>query len=1146
MSLSTVASYVPRDEVLESLPPSRPERFQRSDFIAAAIVAVVTLGVYIATLAPNVTLEDSGELITAAAKFGVGHPPGYPLWTMCGFTLSQLFPFGNLAWRINLLCAIFGAISNATLTLLACHSGRWLLQRWTTPEHQAAVRPYVFYMGIFVGLVIGFSDAMWSQAVISAVHGTLNALFVNVTLITFYLWMLEPRKTSRLILAVFVFALGLTNHHTLVQIIPAFLLAALLEQVTPALVGKPANAPSGLFASVITAVNLFSLSILVYISWMAGFGSDVGNANELQTISQAMAKIILVFTAVVSFCYLKEFRLRLFLLGALTAVAVFAYGYYLLEPPGASVERHGFHTSNPWLIGSFEHAGWMQGRVANAAANIVPSQYSALLEHRHVQPVYAWGMLLLAALAFGLLYTSQLNRRLVIGVFVVGWIGLMPYSYEPFASDSHPPMNWGYAKERSGFYYEVTREQYPKSLPTLIKTTFGKAIGVVPKNAQLDATIGLPDYGLRLWKTAWYYGENLQLNFTAPLIFLTLAVLLYLRRCDWPQVNWFLFLGAAFFLLGFMLQIIAPQEAFDLERNLQYKVFHLQSHCIFVLLMGYGALALIVYLHELMPEVPQRFGALGFGGPALFLSLLPFWSNIDGCNQAGHWFGYMYGADMMRNMDKNAVYWGGSDPGRFVPTFMAFVESQQDPRWKREHDFDRRDVTVVTQNALCDNYYANYIRDQYDPRFRPKTFTAFERWLGRDKAYPVEPVTCFTDEELKTCWNEFYTRPDVATRMQAGEAALRRGSNDVFDINGIVAQKMFEKNKAKHTFYLEQSVPMTWTYPYLLPSGLIFKLNPEPIDDNAAFKAHPDVIADRKFWDDYSAKLLADPRFRADPHAMISFAKLAFWHADLYRYRQMDAEQEHWLRLTLALCPQLTDAVSSLSRLLTDQKRFEEAVVAVQQAAEADPRNDYYQTLLHAVIQARLYGGREQELRSRLAQSPYDVDLNLDLARILQDEGQLAEVNARLRVVAGLTNWTHDAIGGLLKYYVETAHNPEAAIAFLQARTKIDTTSGEMIYSLAALEAAQDHKEDALRDLTQAANVGGLDALRSAKIDPRFAILNDDPRYIELLKRLGPDAPSIHSPATNAPADPTTNVPAPTPSPTAKKSALKKPSHTHP
>ena len=133
---------------LRQLPPSRPERFQRSDFIAAGLVFFITLGVYIATLAPNVTLEDSGELITAAAKFGVGHPPGYPLWTMSGFLLSHLLPFGNLAWRINLLCALFGAASNAVLTLLVCHSGRWLVATLDGRRRaRRPVRPFVFYAG---------------------------------------------------------------------------------------------------------------------------------------------------------------------------------------------------------------------------------------------------------------------------------------------------------------------------------------------------------------------------------------------------------------------------------------------------------------------------------------------------------------------------------------------------------------------------------------------------------------------------------------------------------------------------------------------------------------------------------------------------------------------------------------------------------------------------------------------------------------------------------------------------------------------------------------------------------------------------------------------------------------------------------------
>jgi tetratricopeptide (TPR) repeat protein len=1114
MALTTVAATIVPDETLSRLPPSRPERFQPSDFIAAGIVFVVTLGVYIATLAPDVTLEDSGELITAAAKFGVGHPPGYPLWTMSGFLLSHLFPFGNLAWRINLLCALFGATSNAVLTLLACHSGRWLLQRWTAPEHQAAVRPYVFYVGLLVGLVIGFSDVMWSQAVISAVHGTLNALFVNLVLLFFYLWMLEPKKTHRLVLAVFVFALGLTNHHTLVQIIPAFLLAAALEHITPAVVRKPAQAPQGLFFSVLFAVNLFSLSILVYISWLSG-------DNELQTISQAMAWLIFASTAVISFFYLKTFRWNLFLLGAATVAAIFAYGYYLLDPGETDILRYTAATApHFWLTGSFVHTGWLQGLVANARAG-QPSL------PRHVDSRYAWSMLAVAASAVGLLYTSQLNRRLVIGVFVVGWLGLVPYSYERIASQTHPPMNWGYASLRSGFYYEVSREQYPKSLPTLIKTTFGKAIGVVAKDAQLDATIGLPDYWGRLVKTFYYYGDNLTLNFTVPLIFLTLAILFYIRRSDWPQVNWFIFLGASFFLLGFMLLIIAPQEGFDFERNLQYKVFHLQSHCIFVLLMGYGALALMTYLHELMPEVPARFGAVGFGVPALFLSLLPLWSNFDGCSQAGHWFGYNYGADMMRPMDKNAVYFGGSDPGRFVPTFMAFVESQQDNYWKRDPHFDRRDVTVITQNALCDTYYASYIRDQYDARFRPSPsqWTPFERWLGRDHAYPEEAIACVSNDELMDCWEEYQHWPDVAARIQAGGPVVRPGSNDVFDINGIVAQKIFEKNKKNHTFYIEQSVPIQWMYPYLLPSGLILKLNPEPL----ATLPPAAVAEDRKFWDHYSQTLLSDPKFRLDSDAILSFGKLAFWHADLYRWRHMEKEQEYWLRLALSLCPQLQDAVNSLAHLLMDQKRLDEASAIVQQAELDDPRNEAYGPILNMLNESKVYGQREDQVRAALAKSPYDVSLNLDLAALLQDEGKFPELNDRLRTVAGLTNWTRESMSGLIQYYVDQQHNPEAAIAFLEARAKIDPKEGELIYSLAALESSVGRKDDAMKYLTQSAAVGGTNAIISARIDPRFAGMQDDPRFQALIN----PPPAQNLPATNLP--PVNNAPHVVPPKPAKK-----------
>jgi tetratricopeptide (TPR) repeat protein len=1106
MSLTTVASNVLPDETLKNLPPSRPERFQPSDFIAAGLVFLVTLGVYIATLAPSVTLEDSGELITAATKFGVGHPPGYPLWTVSGFILSHIFPFGNLAWRINLQSAIFGAFSNGVLTLLVCHSGRWLVQRWTDEKTQEVVRPFCFYAGMFSGLTIGFSDVMWSQATIAAVHGTIQALILNLVLLFFYLWLLEPQKSRRLVLTVLVFSLGLTNHHTLVQIIPAFLLAAFLTELVPHFLEKKYPIHQGLFFSVFLGVNLFSLSILVYISWLSGNLPNHPPDEQFERISEAMARLILITTIVVSFFYVKEFRLKLFLLGVATALVIFAYGHYLMGASTVSDERWRFPHSL-FSIGSFVHPGWLQ-----------ITTWQGVL------------MLVLTALALGLLYTSILNRRLVIGIFIVGWLGIMPYAYEPFASSTNPPMNWGFTSERSGFYYEVTRQQYPKALPTLIKMTIGKAIGVVDPRAQLDATIGLPDYFPRLGKTFYYYGFNVQQNFTAPLIFLILAALIYIRRSDWPQINWLIFLGAAFFFLAFMLQLIAPQEAFDLQHILQYKVFHLQSHCILVILMGYGALAAMTYLHETMSESVPKNRMFVFSLPAIFLSLMPLWSNFDNCSQAGHWFGYMYGTDMMRDMDKNAVYFGGSDAGRFVPTYMAFVESQQDDYWKHE-PFDRRDVAVITQNALCDTYYTQYIRNQYDNRFRPKpdSYTPFEKWLGRDKAYPTTSTTCISDDELFECWQEYDNLPETVARVKMGGPAqrLRPGTNDVFVVNGLVARKIFDKNKKDHTFYIEQSVPIDWMYPYLLPWGLILKLNPTPMDSIP----QEEIEKDRKFWDAYSAKLLANPRFRMDNIAVLNFSKLAYFHSDLYRYRNLPKEQEYWLRIALALGPQMPDAVGAMTHLLVQQRRFDEALTVAESAAAADPASDSFVQLIEALKAAKLFGKREDEVRAQLAKAPYDVNLNLELARLLEDEGKFGELNDRLRSVAGMTNWSHEDMANVVRYYVDQVHDLDAAIAFLEVRAKIEPQASEVVYNLAALHATQRHYDAAIKYLNQAAQYGGTNAIISAGYDPRFQVLHDDPRFQALLSSLQTNAPAASPKAL----PPTKNPPAVTPPPGAKK-----------
>src|SRR5678809_1485121 len=57
-----------------------PNLFRRWDWIAFWITTLVVFLGYFYTLAPDVTLEDSGELAVASFYAGVPHPPGYPVW----------------------------------------------------------------------------------------------------------------------------------------------------------------------------------------------------------------------------------------------------------------------------------------------------------------------------------------------------------------------------------------------------------------------------------------------------------------------------------------------------------------------------------------------------------------------------------------------------------------------------------------------------------------------------------------------------------------------------------------------------------------------------------------------------------------------------------------------------------------------------------------------------------------------------------------------------------------------------------------------------------------------------------------------------------------------------------------------------------
>src|SRR5205814_9678813 len=78
--------------------PATPPLFRRIDWLTFGVTALLVFIGYYLTLAPDLTLEDSGELATGSFYAGVHHPPGYPWWTIVTYLFPVLIPHSIVAW----------------------------------------------------------------------------------------------------------------------------------------------------------------------------------------------------------------------------------------------------------------------------------------------------------------------------------------------------------------------------------------------------------------------------------------------------------------------------------------------------------------------------------------------------------------------------------------------------------------------------------------------------------------------------------------------------------------------------------------------------------------------------------------------------------------------------------------------------------------------------------------------------------------------------------------------------------------------------------------------------------------------------------------------------------------------------------------
>ena len=85
---------------------------------------------YLAGLSGTVpSYRDSGDLIASIHTLGIAHPPGYALYLLVGKLFVTLLPFGNVAYRVNVMSAFFAAVTVCLLFQLLSRGNeinKWL------------------------------------------------------------------------------------------------------------------------------------------------------------------------------------------------------------------------------------------------------------------------------------------------------------------------------------------------------------------------------------------------------------------------------------------------------------------------------------------------------------------------------------------------------------------------------------------------------------------------------------------------------------------------------------------------------------------------------------------------------------------------------------------------------------------------------------------------------------------------------------------------------------------------------------------------------------------------------------------------------------------------------------------------------------
>ena len=185
----------------------RTSSLTRPDYLIASLLGITALALYVHTLAPSLLWGDSAEFQTLSYTLGMTHPSGYMTQIMFGKLFTYL-PVGNIAYRVNLMSAFFGALAVAEIYLIVRLLGGWRIA------------------GISASILLALTEGFWWRALLAESYAPAAGMLATIWLLVLF-WR-NSEKWTYLLLAGVAGGLSVGIHSTVVMTSLAVLVFMLL------------------------------------------------------------------------------------------------------------------------------------------------------------------------------------------------------------------------------------------------------------------------------------------------------------------------------------------------------------------------------------------------------------------------------------------------------------------------------------------------------------------------------------------------------------------------------------------------------------------------------------------------------------------------------------------------------------------------------------------------------------------------------------------------------------------------------------------------------------------------------------------------------------------------------------------------------